>query len=164
MKPDKSSFDLLGSDDVLAEGMLASDVGSLWRRLGRLPPVQEVARALGSDPEEIRALCDFADELLNEPYDSRYRHPNDIAICASLVILGQSPLARVRNLLARLRRVDEPSLIWIRRMAEYCDDHWTNTTFTRVGTPPDKEDVTPDVREISKAISGTEIGRYDLAA
>ena len=88
----KPDFLMLSSDDVFAEGMLPSDVESLWRRLAILPAVQKVARGLASDPDEIRALCDFVDNLLREPYDSRYRHPNDIAICAALVILEQSPL------------------------------------------------------------------------
>lgn len=134
MKTHKPDFVLLSSDDVFAEGMLASDVGSLWRRLTSFPAVQTVARGLASDPEKIRDLCNFADKLLSEPYDSQCRHPNDIAICASLVILEQylafdrmCPLTEVQNLLARIRRVDEPSLIWIREMAEYCNNRRIDT-------------------------------------
>ena len=167
MKTHNSDFVALSSDDVFAEGMLASDVGSMWRRLARFPAVEKVARGLASDPEEIRALCDFADKLLSEPYDSQYRHPNDIAICASLVILEQSPLAQVRHLLARLRRVEEPSLIWIRRMAEYCNDRWTNTTYTGGGSPLDQEDIIPDFSAMSEAfvvIPGTEIYQCVIAA
>lgn len=109
------------------EGMLASDVASLWRRLARTAAVQHVAWSLASDKARIRRLCEFIQGLLDEPHDQGYRHPNDVAVCAGLVILEQSPLDCVRSLIAHLRRTNEPSLVWGRRMAEYCDGRWMST-------------------------------------
>lgn len=129
------NFDLLESDEVFVEGMLASDVGALWRRLSRLDEVRTVARSLNSDPERIVALCDYVQELLAEPTEPRCRHPHDVAICAALVILQPSPLSAVRHLFNHLRQVEEPSLAWIRRLAQYCDQRavesvWTVTTLS----------------------------------
>ena len=125
-------FEALRSDAVLAEGALASDVGSLWRRLSRTPAVQDVAQALFSDPGRIRSLCDYVDDLLAEPHNETYRHPNDIAVCAALVILDSSPLAQARSLFHRLGRLTLPSLVWVRRMADYCQEHYVPTSCSGV--------------------------------
>ena len=127
MKLTQPDFSSLESDEVLMEGMVASDVASLWRRLARTAAVQHVARSLASDEVRIRRLCDFIKSLLDEVHDQCHRHPNDVAICAGLVVLEQSPLDSVRSLIAYLRRANEPSLVWVRRMAEYCDGRWMST-------------------------------------
>ncbi len=115
------NFHLLLSDDVFVEAMPASDVRSLRRRLARSRAVRKVARGLGRDRERIQGLCEFVEHLLREDYDKRYRHPHDVAVCAALVVLEQSPLSRVRNLFWRLRGVKDLSQAWVQRMAEYCD-------------------------------------------
>jgi len=115
-------FLLLLSDEVYVEGVVASDVASLWRRLARCESVQKVARHLSSDPKRIHALCVFLEKLLGESFDQTYAHPREMAICAGLVVLGASPLSTVRHLFARLLRCHLPSLVWVRRMAEYCDE------------------------------------------
>jgi hypothetical protein len=117
-------FEQLKSDEVFLVGMLASDVASLWRRLVRTPEVQNVARGLASDPENIAALCRFVRTLLAQPHASAFRHPNDVAISAALVILQASPLSVVRCLFAELKRLARPSLFWVRRIAEYCDERF----------------------------------------
>ena len=124
MEAPMKCFESLRSDEVFIRGMLASDTRSLWRQLARTKEVQDVARGLASDPDRIRQLCHFVDGLLNQPYDRSYRHPDDIAICAALVILEQSPLSVARNLFARLRDMTAPSLAWVQRMAEYCDQRF----------------------------------------
>ncbi len=134
-------FDTLLSDDVLVDGMLASDVRSLWRRLARSPVVQDVARGIASSPDHLRALCHFVESLLGQDYDRRYRHPSDIAICAALVLLEDSPLSEVRQLFARLRRIPVPSLAWVKQMAEYCDEKRSDATILAWTTPAaDSED------------------------
>ena len=138
MNSNQHGFDALRSDDVFVEGMLASDVASLWRHLARTVAVREVARSLASEPTRIRALCQFAEDLLSENYDRGYRHPNDIVVCACLVILEQSPLGKVRHLFARLRRAREPSLVWVQRMAEYCYDRSTAVTQANHTLPGDE--------------------------
>ena len=120
-------FSVLCSDSLLLEASLASDVRSLWRRLARSAEVRRVSRELASDPDRIRELCAWAENLLGQPYDIRFRHPEDTAICATLVILEQSPLSAIRNLFARMRRVTESSLIWVRRMAEHCDERFADS-------------------------------------
>jgi hypothetical protein len=120
----EKGFEPLMSDEVFLAGASASDVRSLWRSLARTQEVREVARGLASDPTEIRRLCRFVERVLHEDYDRQFRHPDDIAIAAGLVVLEQSPLSDVRNLFARLRSSKEPSLAWVRMMAEYCDERF----------------------------------------
>jgi hypothetical protein len=124
MEAPTNCFESLRSEEVFVRGMLASDVRSLWRQLARTKEVQEVARGLGSDPDTIRQLCYFVEALLDQEYDRTYRHPEDIAICAALVVLEQSPLSVVRNLFARLCRMSAPSLAWVQRMAEHCSERY----------------------------------------
>ena len=112
------------SDEVFLEGSLASDVRGLWRRLARTDEVREVSRKLASDPLLIQELCEFVQQLLDQPHGKEHRHPHDIAICAALVLLEQSPLGCVRGLFARLRKIKLPSLVWVRRMAEYCEQRF----------------------------------------
>ena len=115
------NFHLLLSDDVFVEAMPASNVRSLRRRLARSRAVRKVSRDLSCDRERMQGLCEFVEDLLQEDYDKRYRHPHDVAVCAALVVLEQSPLSRVRNMFWRLRGVKDLSLAWVQRMAEYCD-------------------------------------------
>lgn len=128
-------FSVLDSDGVLFQAAAASDVGSLWRRLARTPEVRSVALRLASDPESIRHLCGWIQKLLRMPYDNRYRHPAESAICAGLVLLEQSPLPEVRALFAQRRRERVNSLVWIRRMAEYCSDRFVDSNAPSYYSP-----------------------------
>ncbi len=161
-------FDALKSDEVLLQGMLASDVRSLWRRLARTAEVGDVARGLASQPERISALARYLEDLLDEPHDRAYRHPNDIAICAGLIILEQSPLADPRHLFSRLRRCERPSLVWVRRMAEHCQDRYIDSTRTVTRFAAEAVSQTVPERPIEKRLSpicsGTHSKRFDLAA
>jgi len=141
MTPPDPSFEALMSDEVFLEGMAASDVGSLWSRLARTEAAMEVSRRLASDPSRLRALCAFAQDLLAENHDSAYRHPNDMAVCACLVLLAQSSLGAVRNLIERLRADKHPSLVWVQRMAEYCDRQRVETTSIVVSVHRIGEDI-----------------------
>jgi hypothetical protein len=125
-------FDILLSDDLYAEGLLASDVASLWRRLARTEQVGTVARLLASDRDRIRDLAAYTDKLAKEPCDSKFRHPHDVAICAALVVLHPSPLSPVRHLFDRLRRLKRAPLVWVQRMAEYCDDGFAGSERTSI--------------------------------
>jgi hypothetical protein len=120
-------FSILCSDSLLLKASLASDVRSLWRGLARSAEVRRVSRELASDPDRIREFCAWVENLRGQPYDIRFRHPEDTAICAALVILEQSPLSAVRNLFARMRRTTESSFIWVRRMAEHCDERFADS-------------------------------------
>lgn len=122
-----TDFSVLDSDAVLVQAAAASDVGSLWRRLARTPEVASVARGLASDPENIRRLCAWIEARLRTAHDIRYRHPADSAVCAGLVLLEQSPVPEARALFARLSRERANSLVWIQRMAEYCDDRFVDS-------------------------------------
>ena len=122
MNHEQQSFDALRSDEVFLQAALASDPVSLCRRLSRTDAVCRIAREIESDPSRIGALCSFVEELLKEPHDPQYRHPNDLAICAALTILGTIPLATVRRLIRRLSTMDAPPLAWTRRMAEHCEE------------------------------------------
>lgn len=124
-----SEFQPLLDDELYAEGLLASDAPSLWRRLSRNERVQTVAGDLVSDPHRIRSLVRFVKDILGEGHNTGYRHPNDIAICAGLVVLRDSPLPEVRNLFYTLRRESKPSLAWVRRLADYCDDRIAQTSI-----------------------------------
>ena len=119
MKPE--DFERLTGDEVFLAGVAASDVPAMWRSLARSRAAREVAQQLASDPSRIRGLCRFVEYLLSQPHDDAFRHPNDIAACAALVILEQSPLPEVRGLFARLRAKREPSLFWVREMADHCE-------------------------------------------
>ena len=103
--------------------------------------MQDVARRIASDPDHLRRLCCFVEDLLGQDYDRRYRHPSDIAICAGLVLLEDSPLSEVRQLFARMRRIPVPSLAWVKQMAEYCDEKRSDATILAWTTPAaDSED------------------------
>lgn len=136
----RTMFEPLLSERVLAEGMLASNVRSLWRRLARCADVRDVGRQLASDPARIRALCGFVRGLLTADYDVRYRHPHDIAIAAALVLLEQSPLAEARALMHALKREPRPSLHWVRVMAEYCDSRFVDERHYGQQWPASAED------------------------
>jgi hypothetical protein len=122
------AFDQLLSEEVTLEASLASDVRSLWGRLARTPAVCKVRLCLASAPDRIRKFCAWVERLVSTKYDPSYRHPEEAAICAALVILEQSPLAEARNLMARLKKAREPSLVWIQRMAEHCDAQFVEQT------------------------------------
>jgi hypothetical protein len=130
MDTQKAGFEQLRSDEVFLQGMHASDVRRLWCALGRTKHVRSVSRSLASDPDRIRQLCCFVEGLLDVEYDKAFRHPEDVAICAALVILEQSPLSAVRNLFARLRGMVAPSLAWIQRMAEHCTQRYVPSDRT----------------------------------
>jgi hypothetical protein len=139
----EDNYQVLLSDEVFATGVAASDMPSLWRALARSASARKVARGLASEPARIRGLCRFLEHLLEEPYERGFRHPHDIAVCAALVILEQSPLSEARNLFARLKSRQEPSLVWVRRMAAYCDERFQCAQLTeyagteRIATRPD---------------------------
>lgn len=143
----EQDYQLLLSEEVFLAGVTASDVRSLWRGLARTHQVQDVARRLASDPTRIRELCRFADRLLQSEYDRRYRHPQDIAIMAALVILEQSPLSEPRNLFARLRALGQPSLCWIQKMAQYCDERFTDAARTAFPALPNGKCPMPFVEQ-----------------
>ena len=128
-------YEALISDEVFLEGAIASDVGGLRRRLARCQAVRDVSRKLASDPVRIRALCEFVQELLEQPYDKGYRHPHDMGICAALVLLEQSPLGYVRRLFAQLGTTRLPSLVWVQRMAEYCAGRFVTTDRVEWSVP-----------------------------
>ncbi|KKL65047.1 hypothetical protein LCGC14_2158880 [marine sediment metagenome] len=125
-------FQRLLSQEVFLEGMAANDVRSLWRRLRGNAVVEDIDRRLCSDPQSIRELCEFVSELLNEEYDTHYRHPDDMAICAALVVLERSPISHARNLFSRLQTLKERSLVWVQRIAEYCDARFVPCDCTRI--------------------------------
>lgn len=129
MTNQSSVYEELLSDEILSEGAVASDVGSLWRRLARTSGVRNAARDLSSDPVRIERLCSLVQDWRSESYDRAYLHPKDMAICAALVCLESSPLPVAKGLFARLRRAREPSLIWVRRMAEHCAERATESAF-----------------------------------
>ena len=122
-----STYSKLLSDEVRIQGLSSSDVSTLWRRLARLPDIQEVALSLASSPVAIAALAEFAAELAQKKHSAVYRHPYDTAICAALVILEQSPLEAVRRLFVELSSNEKPSMIWIKRMAMHCESRITKT-------------------------------------
>lgn len=159
----------LKSDEVLLEGMLASDIGSLCRRLARTASVQDVSRWLASDAIRIRMLCMLIRKLIDELYEPEYRHPNDLAICAGLVVLEHSPLETVRALFGQLRRRKEPSLVWVSRMAEFCDERWITTTRSEMRILPDDDAITSVPRILNDQQGGSTSGDvtteyFDLAA
>lgn len=123
-------FERLRSDEVFTQGMLASDVRSLWRRLLRTETVQGLQRSLASDGDTIRDLCNHISALAEQSHNESYRHPEDIAICAGLILISQSPLSPARGLIAKLKRRTEPSLCWVRRMAEFCDENASENVLT----------------------------------
>jgi hypothetical protein len=129
-------FSLLLSDDVFLEGMLASDTHSLWRRLARTAVVREMAALIAGEPTRITALCSFVQRLLGATCDARYRHPHEMAACAALVILEQSPLAAARSLLAQLRAERRPSLALVQATAEYCDSRFVDSTVVSFPVSP----------------------------
>lgn len=135
MTIDGDNLDALRSDEVLSEGMLASDARSLGRRLACTGSVQSVARYLASEPDRIRALCAYLDDLLAGPCEPGYRHPDDMAICAGLLILADSSLSEVRSLFSRLHATHKPSLTWVTRMARYCAERGTATEHSRTVLP-----------------------------
>ena len=126
----ESEFEILHSDQVALEGLLASDVRSMWRRLARADAVRAVRRKISSDWDRICALASFVDSLLLERHEPHYRHPHDIAICAALIVLENSPLPVVRNLFSRLQKEERPSLVWVKRMADYCDMRFIPSAHT----------------------------------
>jgi ribosomal protein S12 methylthiotransferase accessory factor YcaO len=134
-------FNSLLNDEVLVEGLLASDTRSLWRRLARTAAVQQVATLIAGDPRRIAALSSFVQQLLEEPCDAKFRHPHEMAICATLVILEQSPLPSARTVFARLKAQRKPSLALVRALAEYCDSRFVDssvasfTLFERIDVP-----------------------------
>lgn len=126
------TYSELLSDEVCIQGLTSSDVSTLWRRLSRLPVVQEVALSLASDRVAILALAEFAAELAQQRHIVAYRHPHDTAICAALVILEQSPLDTVRRLFVELSCNEKPSMIWIKRMAILCENRIAKTGSSHI--------------------------------
>ncbi len=125
MKTNKANFEALLSDDVFIQASVASDVSSLARRLSRTRQVCELAQSVQSNPGGIASLFRFVEELIDEPYDPRYRHPKDFAICAALSVLGTVPLLPVRRFVLRLAKNEQTSLVWVRRMANECNKLFT---------------------------------------
>lgn len=136
-------FALLLSDDLYVVGALASDTRSLWRSLASSEQVRRVAAELASDPNRIRALVSFIRAQVLENHELTYRHPNDIAVCAALVILQDSPLSEVRRLFYELRRIASPSLAWVARMAAYCDDRFCRTAVNVLRVKAQTDPITP---------------------
>ncbi len=123
-------FQSLSSDSVYAEGVLASTVSALWYRLAHCSEVQQVADYVASDKHLIHQLCNHVESLLATPAEPGYRHANDIAACAALVVLASSPLPKVRQLFLKLAREERPSLFWVRQMALYLRERFTESVQT----------------------------------
>ena len=156
----RDEFEGLRSEEVFADGSLASDVLSLRRRLGSLPQVAAVSLALSSDPERIKGLCRFVTRIIERDYDKRFRHPEDIGVCAALLLLEQSPLSEARNLMDRLKGCRELSLVWVQRMAEDCDRRYTGLTYAsqpvthNQNLALEEPDAPPDVRWSARRPTG----------
>ncbi len=130
MNPTGPEFQSLSSDSVYAEGVLASTVSALWYRLAHCSEVQQVADYVASDKDLIHQLCNHVESLLATPAEPGYRHANDIAACAALVALASSPLSKVRQLFLKLAREERPSLFWVRQIALYLPERFTESVQT----------------------------------
>jgi len=109
-------FDTLLSNNVMMEGCYASDPGSCSRRLER---TDEVKALLPMTDEASRSLCLCLMRWFSQPYDRRYRHPKEMAICAGLVLLQDHlKLAEVKDLFEFINKIDEPALAWVAMVAE----------------------------------------------
>ncbi len=128
-------FESLSSDSVYAEGVLASTVSALWCRLAHCWEVQQVADYVASDKDLIHQLCNYVESLLATPAETGYRHANDIAACAALVALASSPLSKVRQLFLKLAREERPSLFWVRQIALYQREQFTESVQDRLRLP-----------------------------
>ena len=137
MNPTSPEFESLSSDSVYAEGVLASTVSALRYRLAHCWEVQQVADYVASDKDRIQQLCDHVESLLATPAEPGYRHANDIAACAALVVLASSPLPKVRQLFLKLAREERPSLFWVRQTALYERERFTESVQTVLRLPSD---------------------------
>lgn len=131
MKTCRTDRQRLRCDEVFLAGVRASDVRSLWRALTRTHAVRLLARETASDPDRLRRLAALAEELLRRPHAGRCRHPEDLAVCAALVVLDRSPLGEVRALFARLAELESRPLIWVRRLAAYCAGRYVSSSYGR---------------------------------
>lgn len=123
-------LNLLKSDDVLAEALLASDVDSFSHRLSRMDPVCRLAKEVEAEPRKVWLLYALVQKLLNAPHDPRYRHPNDVAISAALMVLGTIPLAPIRSFVRNLSEHAPSSLSWARLVAERCEQLFGERTLS----------------------------------
>lgn len=137
VNPVGPEFQSLSSDSVYAEGVLASTVSALWYRLALCSEVQQVADYLTSDKDRIQQLCNHVESLLATPAEPGYRHANDIAACAALVALAFSPASKVRQLFLKLAREERPSLFWVRQIALYERERFTESVQTVLRLPSD---------------------------
>jgi hypothetical protein len=142
--------------------MRASDVRSLWRFLARAPQVRAVARDVASAPPRIEGLVALVVELLARPCEEGMRHADDLAVCAALVVLDRSPLTAVRELFDRLAACEEPGLVWVRRLAEYCRAKFVSSDYHAVGLAEEIEaDDEPSVATVLRIpTEAADRGRY----
>ena len=122
-----TGFESLSSESVYVEGVSASTVSALWYRLAHRLEVKQIANYVASDNDLIHQLCDHVESLLGTPAEPGYRHANDIAACAALVALSSSPLSKVRQLFLRLASDERPSLFWVRQIALYQRERFTES-------------------------------------
>ena len=108
-------YEALLSENVDQEAGYASDVGSCFRRIEKTPEVEGLKGNI--DPQE---LCLCLKRWMEEPYNRRYRHPKESALCAGLVLLTDCLGAPgVKDLLVYISKITEPALSYVCLFAEY---------------------------------------------
>lgn len=99
-----SPFDPLCSIEVAMASGVASNTNCIVLFLRDTAEVKSTMDMVDGKPWMQRKLIDFINELADEPCDEKYRHHNDPAICAGLVILAKSRSKQATRLLKKMAR------------------------------------------------------------
>jgi len=113
-------FEELLSDKVFMEGSWASTTSSMYCRFANLPEIIALRVAIENDAEKANRLAKFVEDLSLADHDPNYSIPNDMAICAGLMVLDANKTELVTALMKKFQETNQLSLGMVQLMANYC--------------------------------------------
>lgn len=122
---------LLESGDFYCDMSLASGPRSLYRRITRHPYFRALLHFVMVSPENARHVLSYARDLAGRISGSA-RSEKDIALCSCVVVLSQTAIPGVDDLLRYLRTTNALALRLPSAMASICGDTTAKTVQVRV--------------------------------
>lgn len=112
------NFKTLESEDIEYTVDVCSTVSLMRRHLLEEREVATIIRRF--DRSKTSLLIEYIRQLLAMEYDKKFKHPNEPAICAAVVILSTQPIEHVCGILTELSKTTNKSISWVCRLSQHC--------------------------------------------
>jgi len=139
---------LLNSKELYFEASLASDFGSLRRRLDQQEAVIKLNEFLLKE-DKLDKIINYVDSIIKKA--EKGKRINDITICCCILVLAQIPPVDIslKNLINSLKESPIPALKWASNFTKYCI-RTSQNIFTDLSGKPIKS-ISKNIKIFSKA-------------